>query len=319
MKELKCKMASLPDIEDIGDPESDECPQLREDGCARYIVSNAKALTAQIVDYWTVGDVWQCIQPPGTLFAATKLTGTKQWPAEFGYYGVATMNTMDNPATYQQPCLVACAYQDAGGNGQITGNFQTTGTIVGPATTTLALPAKGNLGASAAPTQALIVPNSKICPYNMIGAYFTGLSPQTTLEVNVVYYVERFPTPFESDLVVLASPSAGYDPVALEIYSRAMAGLPVGVMQNENPLGEWFGDILDKVARVAAPIGRALSMVPGPVGVAGSVIGSAADTYRGLRQPARREKKAQRKAARGAQPASNKNKPRIIPGPGRTN
>jgi hypothetical protein len=115
-----------------------------------------------------------------------------------------------------------------------------------------------------------------VCPYDISGAYFTGLSPQTTLTVDVRWYIERCPTIDEPSLVVLATPSPVYDPIALKIYSEAVHGLPVGVPVSENPLGEWFNKVLMGVSRYAPLIGAALSPMHPAAGQIGSLLGSGA-------------------------------------------
>jgi hypothetical protein len=95
-----------------------------------------------------------------------------------------------------------------------------------------------------------------------IGAFFTGLSNQSSLTVTLNCWIEYFPSPIDQSLVVLATPSPRYDLIAQEIYSEALADMPVGVMVKENGLGDWFKDTVAKVSSWAAP---ALSAVPHPL------------------------------------------------------
>jgi hypothetical protein len=122
---------------------------------------------------------------------------------------------------------------------------------------------------------------SKLLPFDVNGSIFTGLSNETTLQVTVKYYVERIPTVSDPDLLVLSRPSPQYDPMAVEIYSRAMSELPVAVAVGENPLGEWFNDVLDTVSEFAPALGS----VFGPMGAAaGSTLAAGARTWRNQRQ-----------------------------------
>jgi hypothetical protein len=98
-------------------------------------------------------------------------------------------------------------------------------------------------------------------PYSMVGAFYTGLSLQTTLTLTVHFYVERFPQIDQADLVVLAAPSPKYDPLALELYSRMLGEMPPGVMVKENGFGQWFTDLIAEIAPIA---GDALSAIPHP-------------------------------------------------------
>jgi len=97
--------------------------------------------------------------------------------------------------------------------------------------------------------------------FNHFGAYFSGLSAATTLQVNTIYIVERFPTAQETDLVVLAKPSCRADHAAIELYSEVSRMMPVGVPQRMNGLGEWFSDAVSAASDFLSP---ALSAIPHP-------------------------------------------------------
>lgn len=113
-------------------------------------------------------------------------------------------------------------------------------------------------------------------PFDVSGAIFTGLNLQSTLQVTVRYIIERVPTVREPDLLVLTRPPCPYDPMVLEIYTRAMNQLPVGCMVKDNPLGEWFSDILGAIGDVAPIVGRVVgNFVPG-ANMIGQAVGSAA-------------------------------------------
>jgi hypothetical protein len=115
---------------------------------------------------------------------------------------------------------------------------------------------------------------------NTHGLYFTGLSLQTTLAITLNCFVERFPGPQETDLVVLAKPSPQYDLLALEIYSHALHDMPPGVMVKENGLGEWFADVIGKVNNI---FGGSLRSLPNPYAQAAGwgmqALDSAAQTF----------------------------------------
>jgi len=76
--------------------------------------------------------------------------------------------------------------------------------------------------------------------FNTKGIVMTGLNDNSTFTVNVNYWIERFPTYNDSDLIVLSKPTAEFDPMALEAYARIMSIMPVGVKVNENGFGDWF-------------------------------------------------------------------------------
>jgi len=89
--------------------------------------------------------------------------------------------------------------------------------------------------------------------FNQFGAYFTGLSKETTLDVTWHYIIERFPRATDTDLVTMASNSCPYDPKALEIYSRTAWHLPVGVWVEENGLGDWICEVADVLQGFGVP------------------------------------------------------------------
>lgn len=110
--------------------------------------------------------------------------------------------------------------------------------------------------------------SARVLPFDVHGAIFTGLSLQTTLQVTTRYFVERIPSAADPDLLVLTRTPTPYDPVIQEIYSRVLSQLPVGCTVKENPLGEWFNDVLEAVVDYAPGIGK----VFGPMGAAGGAL-----------------------------------------------
>lgn len=76
--------------------------------------------------------------------------------------------------------------------------------------------------------------------FNSKGIVLTGLNEQSTFTLNVNFWIERFPTYNDQDLIVLSKQTAEFDPIALEAYARIMSIMPVGVKVNENGFGDWF-------------------------------------------------------------------------------
>lgn len=204
------------------------------------------------------------ILPPTTQSLAQLIPTSKTWGAEEGLYACATQSTEHNP--FLDPMMAIPFMRPAPALVDLTG-VTTQKAWTYPIAIT-----SGSRG----PTQLL----AKLLPFDVHGAFFTGLSPETTLQVTVKYYIERIPTTSDPDLLVLSRPSPQYDPMAIEIYSRAMSELPVGVKVGENPLGEWFNDILDVVAEFAPAMGS----VFGPMGAtAGSALATGARAWRNAR------------------------------------
>lgn len=120
-------------------------------------------------------------------------------------------------------------------------------------------------------------------PFDNCGSLFVGLSPQTSLKVTVRYLFERFPTQNDPDLLVLARPPTPYDPLALELYARALHEMPCYVMVKENPMGEWFSRVLEMVGQVAPVVGKVLPF-PGAA-LIGDVVGKGAGAVAKALQP----------------------------------
>lgn len=194
-----------------------------------------------------VADVIYIPHPPTSIANAQLFAGTKAWDAAQGTYQVAGFNTPDNPANglnWSNPAIylfnqtdptVIFSRLDRTPNGFVTtaGN-----THVGPVAWT---------------------------QMDLSGAFFTGLSNSTTLTVNYVVYVERFPTQDDLDLIVVAKRSPEYDIKALEAYSEIYQSLPVGVPFGENGWGDWF----DTIANTASSV---LGAIPHPYAQAGALL-----------------------------------------------
>jgi hypothetical protein len=198
--------------------------------------------------------------PPRTVAEAMLLAGSRQWKASEGAYCVVPFMGQDNPpvaTSYEQPWFLY-PNQDFPGSSPLPNN----NAFLGPTLVTTGV----------ANTQPAIVKGFRHENTHMAGMIFAGLSDQSTITLNWNVYYESFPTP-SSDLVTLARPSCVYDPVALELLSRVLNEVPVGVPADMNWDGEWFANIVNKLSDFAPMIGTALG---GPAGGAlGAAIGTA--------------------------------------------
>lgn len=91
---------------------------------------------------------------------------------------------------------------------------------------------------------------------NLTGAYFSGLSEETTLFVTMRCTIEIFPT-VDGVYKAVASPSPALDSRVLELYSYIVRELPPGVPRHENDFGTWFKKALhlaNKGAMMLAPV-----------------------------------------------------------------
>lgn len=86
------------------------------------------------------------------------------------------------------------------------------------------------------------------------GIFLTGLSNQSTFTITVKVFLEKAPDHYNAELAVLATPGAPYDPVALKLYSSALALLPIATAVGNNANGDWFKKVLQIVRKIASPV-----------------------------------------------------------------
>jgi len=182
------------------------------------------------------------IQPPDTLARAQILPGSRTWEAKFGSYQVGRFTSLDIPInedSWVQPFVET---------------YRTGSSIAG----------YGSQGMTSAPGGNYLFAwtNHTWTKFDISGAYYSGLSPSTTLTVTWNVFVERFPTYNQGELITLAKISPGLDDNALKFYSHALRSLPVGVKVSENGLGTWFKEAVQGARDYIAPV---LSAFPHPV------------------------------------------------------
>jgi len=186
--------------------------------------------------------------PPINLGQAMLMSGSRQWTAAEGMYQVAAFLSEENPAypvPPSTPIILPNGSDDQEGlayNGGTSTVFYPTGQPIVNGFT--------------------FYPFSRVHPIHQSGSIFTGLSYQTTLTINVNFFYESFPSVSDVDILVLAKPSAIYDPCVMELYSRLVQELPVGVPVRENGLGDWF---LQAASDAAKFIGPAIAALPHPI------------------------------------------------------
>jgi len=218
--------------------------------------NNAGTFTAPVT-----GQMWR--EPPDTVAEANLLKGTRTWAAAEGAYVTCMQNSVHNPLTQlESNCLMFTQQSSPPGSGSSPTIMSQFLTVPGAATS----PNASSVGFAP----------SKTMPYDTTGVFLTGLSYESTITVKVRFYVERAPTWTEPSLAVLASPSAGYDVKALELYAMAANVLPIAVKVNENAKGDWWRAVLSVVKAVAPPLGMALSPFIPAAGLVGTGIGKIA-------------------------------------------
>lgn len=236
------------------------------------------------IDMYTYHDV------PGSLADALLLDGSRQWEAKDGVMCVPSLVDGNIPVSRYSSVLPVChGEQQSTFTAPLGGIFQVnnactpaiTDYVISTALTTSTQMATPNLT------------NYKTNNFNTTGSYFTGLSPSTTLVVNTIYYIERFPSINELDLVVLASPSPADDYAARQLYSLIMREMPVGVKVGDNADGDWFFQGLSSVLKFLNPAVRAIG---GPLGAA---LGTAGELTEQWAQDKLKERNAKQKGKTG--------------------
>jgi hypothetical protein len=221
---------------------------------------------------WDVTAIRCHLLPPSSVQKALILPGSKQWNAAEGYYGVCTLRCAENPFVGLDN--LSRMYHEA----DVLSSSGNQSAIFTPIA----------INASAA-TSAMYPVFS--APFNTTGAYFTGLSSDTTLQINMKIILESAPGP-NSTLATLAEPSPSYDPEALRIYSNLVSELPVGVPFTQNPDGEWFRTVLGTLGHVAT----AASAINPLFGLLGQGLGIAADVAPSIVKMFKSEKKPKNNA-----------------------
>jgi len=208
-----------------------------------------QAVKNNVGDFKAISNGVMFREPPASVTQANLLKGTRTWEAAEGVYATCFQNSVHNPLAQLESAQIL--YEPLSGPGAASVVRASYYTTVGPA------------GAPNTLSGVTFDANQQV-PYDTTGAFFTGLSNSTTLTVKLRVYVERAPTYAEPSLAVLASPSAGYDVRALELYAAVINQLPVAVKVGENAKGDWWKAVVNVAKAVAAPAGLALnSFIPG--------------------------------------------------------
>lgn len=202
-------------------------------------------------------DLLQTNTPPATPGEALLLDNSRQWKAKEGCYVVSTLNSSELPAGINNtsPVMHLSSLDAQTGAGwvlvqprtQVPSLFSGVSFVAGSTTFTIDTYPTGSC---------------QMQPFNHSGAIFSGLSNSTTLQLNAIYYIERFPSQQDSSLVVLAKQSCHADRVAIDLYSEIIKEMPVGVPQRMNGMGEWFADAVSSAADFISPV---LSAIPVPM------------------------------------------------------
>jgi hypothetical protein len=227
------------------------------------------------------------IMPPGTQSQCALFPSSRTWGAADGCYVVPSLNSTEVPFVTPLPSANAGLVSPVDVQTLTTGSGNRLGWF----------PPSPYLSQTAGMNSPF--------PFDVSGAFFSGLNPNSTLQVTVKYVVERIPSITEPNLLVLTRPPCPFDPMALELYTRVMASLPVGVKVGDNPDGEFWASILDALAAIAPVVGAALTPIAGPIAPALSAAASAGLKAGSNAARAAHQRKVEKKATYST-PSNNK-------------
>jgi hypothetical protein len=222
--------------------------------------------------------------PPTSASQAMLYPDSRQWKSEEGAYIVARFQSTDNPAhapSYDEPLWYVNTTDQAntyGTSGPVSNTFQ----FYFPASAGF-ISQVVTIGLTPVTFTKASYPATKIHNYHVSGAIFSTLNPGSTFTVDVSWIVEAFPGPAETNLLTLATPSDGFDSVALDLFSHVLSDMPVAVKAGENFGGGWFDAIVDKVADWAGPLGAALGTIVPGASLIGQGLSSGAKALQGTR------------------------------------
>lgn len=187
----------------------------------------------------------------------------KAWRASEGFYVNARIDNSDWQApVHAVPTLV-----------EHTRNFTLAGALM-----------KYNTGTGTAPQMIPSFSNPVLSPV----VFLTGLHPDATFQITVCAG-EELKAAADDSHIHFATPSAAYDPKALELYSKLARELPVGCPVGDNDSGDWYKLIWSTALRILPTLGLALDPVLPGAGVAAAMTEK---VVRGLQQAKRQRKKA---------------------------
>lgn len=247
--------------------------------------------------------------PPNTLAEAKIMPGSHTWAAQDGCYNTAKFQSDNKFQSMARRPWAICQNNPTGpvNSGYFDGDI---GAFI----------SDSPLGIHDNSTSGASTPGQSPADYggpmhfsmmNTTGAYFTGLSSQTTLFVTWRVGIERLPAANKPAFLALAQPSATFDPNALVLYNMVANVLPPGCPQGYNDMGKWYNWIstaVQKSVPTVYPIVRTAAMLASTMGR--PIIGAGLNSLAAAMKPAA-EKQAATRLQRAARNKQSRNKPAV--------
>lgn len=217
--------------------------------------------------------------PPNTLAEAKIMPGSHSWAAQDGTYNTAKFQSGNNFQSCTRRPYVVCQNNPTcvDGSGYVGGTAGSFASDIHVGSFGLEQNPLADLSSYSGPVH--------FSQMNTTGAYFTGLSEQTTLFVTWRVGIERLPAANKPTFLALSQPSATYDPNALVLYNLVANVLPPGCPQGYNDAGKWFrwiSEAAQKSIPTVYPIIRTAGMLAQAMGrpIIGSALMGLGETMR---------------------------------------
>jgi hypothetical protein len=247
--------------------------------------------------------------PPNTLAEAKIMPGSHSWAAQDGCYNTAKFQSENKFQGMTRRPWVICQNNPTAPSHGGYANDRSGSFVADDSLCKLNLHTRDNAGDAGRYGGPV-----HFSHMNTTGAYFTGLSPQTTLFVTWRVGIERLPAANKPAFLALAQPSATFDPNALVLYNLVANVLPPGCPQGYNDAGKWFrwiSDAAQKSIPAVYPIVRTASMLAASMGRPLLAAGLSGLTE-AMKPAAERQAAARiQQAARNKQVKQNGNKPAV--------
>lgn len=201
------------------------------------------------IDYYTrTGKIDVLRSPPRNVADAKQTIGARTWAAKDGCYVPARLHSDNRFGTLgKHDYVFTNSYESRSGEsstayaqdicnyhcGVSIGRYENSEAAVGNS-----LWAQTLLGNSTESDQDGA--EVHMTSMDISGAFFTGLSAETTLTVSYVVHLELIPGANNRASFALAVPTAPRDPVAIDLYLELCRLLPPGVPVSYNDAGKWF-------------------------------------------------------------------------------